>query len=376
MTMHDAITASTRDEGVAPPTEPRQTAPAYRSDAAWLALLASYRQPDRRRSVFELGITIVPFLALWALAWIAVAHGWWAGLLLTVPAAGLLVRLFMIQHDCGHGSFFARRPIDDWTGRVLGVLTLTPYDYWRRTHAVHHASSGNLDARGIGDILTLTVAEYRALSGWGRLRYRLYRHPAVMFGIGPLWVFLVQNRLPLGMMRAGPAPWISVMATNLALALLAAVTIWSGGLVPFLAVELPIIMLGGAAGIWLFYVQHQFEETDWAVAGDWRFPRSALHGSSLYELPPVLAWLTANVGIHHVHHLSSRVPHYRLAEVLRDYPELRRIGRITIPESLRGVRLALWDESRHRLVSFHEARVSYASATAGFLGGETCDLGN
>jgi omega-6 fatty acid desaturase (delta-12 desaturase) len=374
--MHDATTASTRDEGVAPPTEPRQTAPAYRSDAAWLALLASYRQPDRRRSVFELGITIVPFLALWALAWIAVAHGWWAGLLLTVPAAGLLVRLFMIQHDCGHGSFFARRPIDDWTGRVLGVLTLTPYDYWRRTHAVHHASSGNLDARGIGDILTLTVAEYRALSGWGRLRYRLYRHPAVMFGIGPLWVFLVQNRLPLGMMRAGAAPWISVMATNLALALLAAVTIWSGGLVPFLAVELPIIMLGGAAGIWLFYVQHQFEETDWAVAGDWRFPRSALHGSSLYELPPVLAWLTANVGIHHVHHLSSRVPHYRLAEVLRDYPELRRIGRITIPESLRGVRLALWDESRHRLVSFHEARVSYASATAGFLGGETCDLGN
>jgi len=329
-----------------------------------MALLAPYRKLDRRRSAFELGITIVPFVLLWVLAWAAVVHGYWAGLVLTVPAAGFLVRLFMIQHDCGHGSFFGDRRIDDWTGRLLGVLTLTPYDYWRRAHAVHHASSGNLDQRGIGDIITLTVAEYRVLSGWGRFRYRLYRHPAIMFGLGSLWVFLIQNRLPLGMMRAGPTPWISVMATNLALVVLAIPAIWIGGAVPFLLVELPIVLIGGAAGIWLFYVQHQFEATDWVGADQWQFPRAALHGSSLYELPSILAWLTADVGIHHVHHLSSRVPHYRLAEVLRDYPELRRIGRVTIRQSLGGIRLALWDEDRSRLVSFREGPAQAGAGAA------------
>ncbi|PRD45632.1 fatty acid desaturase [Phyllobacterium phragmitis] len=323
---------------------------------SWLKILANYRQPHRGRSAFELAVTIIPFAAFWALSGVAVHYGFWWGLLLTIPAAGFLLRLFMIQHDCGHGSFFAHRPTDDWIGRALGVLTLTPYDYWKRAHAIHHASAGNLDERGVGDITTLTVSEYRALSRWGRFQYRLYRNPIVMFVIGPVWVFLLKQRLPFGMMRSGVKPWISTMATNLAIIVLAAGLIWMIGVVPFLLVHLPIVLLASAAGIWLFYVQHQFEDTQWSEGAEWQFQQSALHGSSFYDLPGALQWLTGNIGIHHVHHLSSRVPYYRLPEVLRDYPELRDIGRITILESLRCVKLVLWDERDKRLISFREAR--------------------
>ena len=326
------------------------------NERAWVKALSAYRKPNRLRSVFELSVTVIPFVALWVLALAAVAYGYWWGLVLVVPAAGFLVRLFMIQHDCGHGAFFAYRHADDWIGRVLGVLTLTPYDYWRRTHAAHHAGAGNLDQRGMGDITTLTVAEYQALSGWGKFRYRLYRHPIVMFGIGPAWLFFLQQRLPFGLMRAGVTPWVSTMATNVAIAVLAAGLIWFCGVVPFLAVHLPIVTLAGAMGIWLFYVQHQFEETHWSEGEEWQFQHAALHGSSHYDLPLVLRWFTGNIGIHHVHHLSSRVPYYRLPEVLRDFPELRNLGRITLLESLRCVKLVLWDENRRKLVSFREAR--------------------
>lgn len=321
----------------------------------WTKLLANYRTPHRGRSAFELAVTAVPFCALWALSWASVHYGFWPGLLLTIPAAGFLLRLFMIQHDCGHGSFFAHRTSDDWTGRVIGVLTLTPYGYWRRAHATHHATAGNLDERGMGDITTLTVTEYNELSRWGKLAYRLYRHPLVMFGIGPIWVFGLTQRLPLGMMRAGRDPWVSTMATNLAIATLVAGLISVVGLVPFLLVHLPIVILAGSAGIWLFYVQHQFEETHWSSGSEWDFREAALHGSSYYDLPGVLNWITGNIGIHHVHHLSSKVPCYRLPEVLRDFPELRDIGRITIAQSLGCVRLALWDEDQRKLISFREA---------------------
>lgn len=327
-------------------------------DAArkWAAILAKYRTPHCGRSTFELAITVLSFAGLWTLCWAAVHYGLWWGLILLVPAAGFMLRLFIIQHDCGHGSFFARRQVDDWTGRVLGVLTLTPYDYWRRAHAAHHASTGNLDQRGTGEIMTLTVGEYRSLSRWGRLRYRLYRHPAVMFGLGPAWIFLFKQRLPFGMMRSGARPWISTMATNLAIAALSAALIWQIGLVPFLLIQLPIIILAGTVGIWMFYVQHQFEETHWSRKPEWAFHNAALHGSSFYDLPIVLRWLTMNIGIHHVHHLSSRVPSYRLSTILADYPELASVGRITISDSLRNVRLVLWDASSRRLVSFSEAR--------------------
>ncbi|MEK1886671.1 MAG: fatty acid desaturase [Phyllobacterium sp.] len=339
-----------------------QTAPLKKSSATspdarpWLKILGQYRRPHRGRSAFELAVTVVPFAVFWTLSWLAVHYGFWWGLVLIIPAAGFLLRLFMIQHDCGHGSFFAHRRTDDWTGRVIGVLTLTPYDYWRRSHAIHHASAGNLDERGIGDITTLTVAEYRAMSRWGRLGYRLYRHPAIMFGVGPIWVFFFKQRLPFGMMKSGAEPWISTMATNLGIAVVTISLMWLIGVGPFLLIHLPIVTLAGAAGIWLFYVQHQFEETHWSSATEWQFHEAALHGSSYYILPGFLSWITGNIGIHHVHHLSSKVPCYRLPQVLRDYPELSDIGRITIMESLRCVKLVLWDENRRKLVSFREAR--------------------
>ena len=325
----------------------------------WTQILARYREPSLPRSIFEIVVTLVPLTALWALAWAALHFGYvWVSLLLAVPAAGFLVRLFMIQHDCGHGAFFRHRLANDWVGRVIGVLTMTPYDFWRHTHAIHHASSGHLDRRGMGDIDTLTVREYLALSAIGRLRYRIYRHPIVMFGIGPAYLFLLQQRLPVGLMRAGWQPWLSAMATNFAIAAVSAVLIWFIGIGPFLLVQVPIILLAASMGVWLFYVQHQFETTFWAHEGEWTRHEAALHGSSHYDLPRLLRWLTANIGVHHVHHLCSSIPYYRLQRTLRDHPELRDTSRLTLWQSFCCVRLALWDEGRRRLVTFREVRRS------------------
>ncbi len=329
----------------------------------WMRVLAGYRSPDQRRSFVELAITVAPLFLLWAGMWVALSWSYWLSILLALPTAGFLVRLFMIQHDCGHGAFFRERRLNDWVGRAIGVLTMTPYDYWRRSHNMHHAGSGNLARRGIGDIVTLTVGEYMALSRWRRFRYRLYRHPAVMFGIGPAYLFLVQQRLPIGAMR-DKAEWTSIMATNAAIAVAVAIFVWLIGLVPFLLLHLPVILLAAAIGVWLFYVQHQFEETFWAEDVDWSHPEAALHGSSHYDLPGVLRWFTANIGIHHVHHLASRIPYYRLPSVLRDHPELADIGRLTLGESIRCVRLVLWDEARRKLISFREARGLKAAAAA------------
>jgi omega-6 fatty acid desaturase (delta-12 desaturase) len=323
----------------------------------WTQILARYREPARWRSVVELAITVVPLVLLWIAMWAILYVGYyWFSLLIAVPAAGFLVRLFMIQHDCGHGAFFRHRLANDWVGRVLGVLTMTPYDLWRRTHAIHHATSGNLDRRGIGDVDTLTVREYLALSRWGRLRYRLYRHPAVMFGLGPAYLFLLQQRLPIGLMRGGWRPWISTMATNAAIAAIVATLMWVMGIGTFLLVHLPVMLIAAAIGVWLFYVQHQFQDTLWVPDPNWTLHEAALYGSSHYDLPAVLRWFTADIGVHHVHHLCSRIPYYRLQRVLRDHPELQDVGRLTLWQSFRCVRLVLWDETQRRLVSFREMR--------------------
>jgi acyl-lipid omega-6 desaturase (Delta-12 desaturase) len=315
--------------------------------------LAGYREPSCARSSFEIVVTVVPLVLFWLLMWASLEIGYWLCLLLSVPAAGFLVRLFMIQHDCGHGSFFRRRVVNDWVGRVIGVVTLTPYDFWRRTHAIHHANSGNLDYRGIGDIDVLTVSEYLALSRWRQLLYRVYRHPLMMFGVGPAYHFVLRQRLPFGLMRSGSA-WLSTMATNIAIAMLVATMIWLAGVKPFLLVHLPITFLAASIGVWLFYVQHQFEDTFWTHDKGWNFHEAALRGSSHYDLPQVLRWFTANIGVHHVHHLCSRIPYYRLPRVLRDHPQLAAIGRLTLLESVGCVRMVLWDEVRQRGVSFRD----------------------
>jgi len=340
-----------------------ESASGKRDAKGWGQHLAGYRRPGALRGAAELAITAIPFVLAWMLMVIALSSGHtWLYLLLLLPTAGLLVRLFLIQHDCGHRSFFSNKYANDWVGRVISVLTLTPYDHWRRCHALHHATSGNLARRGVGDVDTLTVAEYLARSRWERLRYRIYRHPLVMFGIGPFYLFVLQNRWPFGFTRKGSLPWWSTMSTNVAVTAAAAAAIWLVGLQTFLLIEVPVLLLGAAAGVWLFYVQHQFEQTYWAKPEEWDVHHAALHGSSHYDLPPVLKWFTANIGVHHVHHLSSQIPYYRLPEVLRDFPELRDVSRLTLWQSLRCVRLVLWDESSRRLISFRQLRRQVALA--------------
>ena len=323
----------------------------------WAKALVPYRQASAARGVFELAVTFPPFVAVWTAMLLASRHGqYWLSFALAPLAAGLLIRLFIIQHDCGHGSFFPSKLANDWVGRAISVLTVTPYDHWRRCHAIHHATSGNLDRRGIGDIKTLTVREYLERDRRGRLSYWLYRHPLVMFGIGPTYVFLLENRLPLGFMRKGLMPWLSTMTTNAGVLLAAGSLILYAGFTTFLIVHLPIVVLAATMGVWVFYVQHQFEATTWDGTTDWSQPEAALSGSSHYHLPLPLRWFSANIGVHHVHHLSSGIPFYRLPEVLRTYPELSEVGRLTLWRSLVCVRLALWDEETRRLLSFREAR--------------------
>jgi len=323
--------------------------------------LLRYCEPNVKRALFELAVTAIPLGLLWVLMWLSLDVSYWLTLLLAVPAAGFMVRLFIIQHDCGHGAFFRQRAANSWVGRVLGVLTLTPYDYWKHNHAVHHSTSSNLDRRGIGDIDILTVAEYRTCSLTRRLLYRCYRNPVVMFVLGPAYMFFLQHRLPFHQMRDGWRPWISTMATNAAIALTALGMIWLVGVGPFLMVHLPIMVMAASMGVWLFYVQHQFESVAWARTGTWSHHDAALLGSSYYDLPQVLRWISGNIGIHHIHHLNSRIPYYRLPKVLRDHPELKTVGRLTLWDSVKGVRLSLWCEKRKKLVSFRAASDSARS---------------
>jgi len=279
----------------------------------------------------------------------------WLAMPLAVPAACLLLRLFIIQHDCGHGSMFSSKKLNDQLGRCLGVVTLTPYDYWRRSHAGHHASSGNLDKRGIGDVDTLTVAEYERLGVWGKLRYRIYRHPLIMFGLGPAYLFIFRHRLPVGEMKNGLRPWLSVLGTNVSIFVVFSIVIYFVGLKNFLIVHIPIVIICASIGVWLFYIQHQYEDAHWEKEPEWNREHAALHGSSYYDLPSPIMWITGYIGIHHVHHLSSRIPFYHLAGVLKEFPELKDIERLTFFQSLKSVRLTLWDEQSKRLISFRDA---------------------
>lgn len=322
----------------------------------WTRILAQYREPILSRSIFELTVTLVPFAAIWALAWWALSISPVLAVALAAVNAAFLVRLFMIQHDCGHGAFFKNRRLGDWIGRFLGVLTLTPYDVWRKNHSIHHASTGNLDRRGTGDLPTLTVREYREKGWTGRALYRLLRNPFFLFGIVPFYLFFLQNRLPVGQMRAGGRYWLSALATNAAIVAILGAIGWFGGVEVLLFVFLPTTLLAAVTGVWFFYVQHQFEDTVWDREEDWNVQEAALEGSSYYDLPGILRWITANIGVHHVHHLASRIPFYRLSEVIRDHDLLAQSQRITLRESLRCARLHLWDEESRKLLSFSDAR--------------------
>lgn len=316
--------------------------------------------PDPKRSIFQLVTTGVPFLAL-LIAMAMLADRYPLSLLLALPAAGLLVRLFIIQHDCGHGSFFKSRAANDFVGRILGVLTLTPYNSWKLAHAAHHASTGNLDRRGRGDVDTLTVAEYEASSPIKKLAYRLYRNPLVMVLLGAPINFIVLQRIPRGhgFRDIKSRRSILLLDCSLLLAFGAACAVF--GVLTVLGTYLPVIIIASWIGNWLFYVQHQFEDAHWERDGEWNFHVAAMSGSSYFKLPKILQWFSGNIGLHHVHHLCSRIPNYRLQACLNAAPELNCVGRVvTLRESLGCWRLALWDERQNRLVSFRDSRLQTA----------------
>ncbi len=330
----------------------------HRAATDWMGILAQYRTPHHGWSLLEIIWTVVPFTLFWLCAWYSFAVSPLLAVALCVPTAFFLVRIFAIQHDCGHGAFFRHKLLNDWVGRCLGVLTLTPYDVWRQAHILHHAGSGNLDKRGIGDIKTLTINEYEARGAWGKLLYRTYRHPIIMFIVGPTYIFLLDNRLPFNFFKSGARYWVSAMGTNLGILAIASLLIYAMGPAAFFTIFLATTAIAAAIGVWLFYIQHQFEETVWEEAEEWQLHEAALYGSSHYDLPPIFRWLTANIGIHHVHHLYSKIPFYRLRSVLHDNPQLAEIRRLTFFDSLKCINLQLWDEDNRKLVSFAQARTA------------------
>lgn len=323
---------------------------------SWYKLLRQYDRPDLRKVIWQLVNTFVPYAALWAVMILTVQRGlsYWVTLALSVPAAFYLVRIFIFFHDCCHRSFFASQTANTIVGYVTGILTFTPYDEWRESHNRHHATVSDLDRRGTGDVWTMTVEEYRNASPWQRLAYRFFRHPLVTFGLGPTYIFLLSQRLPGK--NASRAAVRSVIITDLAILAifgLAAVTI---GIRTYVLVQLPVILIAATIGVWLFYVQHQFEGVYWARHEAWNPLRAALEGSSYYKLPGVLRWLTGSIGLHHVHHVRPRIPNYNLQACLDAIPALQDVNPVTVGRSLRSPWLDLWDEERQQLVSFRAAR--------------------
>ena len=310
---------------------------------------------DVKRSLFQLVTTATPFIFLLVvMGWASRGH-YWLTLLLAIPAAGLLVRLFIIQHDCGHGSFFKSRAANDFLGRALSLFTLTPYSSWKLSHSAHHASAGNLDRRGRGDVETMTVAEYQASPLYKKVVYRLYRNPLVMVLAGAPVNFIILQRLPTGHAFWDRKSRNSILLLDFTLVAVVAFLCLAFGVAPVLGAYLPVIVIASWIGNWLFYVQHQFESTHWERDDDWSFHIAAVAGSSYFKLPPILQWFSGNIGLHHVHHLCSRIPNYRLQACLDAAPELNRVAKlITLRESLGCWRLALWDERRRLLVGFRD----------------------
>jgi len=326
----------------------------------WRSIVSRYQRSNPARAVTQLATTLIPLAAVFYLMFRSLSLPYWATLILALPAGGLLVRTFIIMHDCAHGSFLPSKRANGIIGWITGVLTLTPFAQWRHDHALHHASSGDLDRRGHGDVDTLTVREYTALSRRGRLRYRLIRNPLVLFGLGPIH-FVLMNRIPPKGGAAARRQWVSVWSTNVAIvAVVIAMSLWIGWKAVVL-IYAPAMYLAAAAGIWLFYVQHQFEGTYWQEHGSWDYATAAMRGSSYLDLPAVLHWFTGSIGLHHVHHLGPRIPNYALKQCHDENEVFHDVTTITLAQSVRTLRLTLWDEARGQLVGFRDVAIPAAT---------------
>jgi omega-6 fatty acid desaturase (delta-12 desaturase) len=323
-------------------------------NAAWKAIVATYQKPSTWRALWQIIDTLVPYALLWYLMYLCLPFSRWLIVPLAILAGALLVRVFIIFHDCGHGSFFNSRVANAWTGILAGVLTFTPFYHWRWEHAIHHASAGDLDRRGTGDVWTMTVQEYLDSSRWKKFSYRLARNPVVLFIIAPLFLFVIRQRFPSP--KANARERHSVYAMNLAILGMAIGLSWLFGVGTYLLIQLIILMVAGGAGVWLFYVQHQFEGVYWERGDDWSYVQAALQGSSFYKLPRVLQWFSGNIGFHHIHHLSPRVPNYNLEKCHRADPLFQQVTPITLFGSLKSFTFRLWDEPQKRLVGFRRLR--------------------
>jgi len=326
---------------------------------AWREVLAPYARPRLGRSLLDIATSIVPYLALWVLMYLSLDISYLLVLALAVPTAGFLVRVFVMFHDCSHGSLLPSKRANVWLGAVLGLLVFAPFLSWKHDHAVHHATSGDLGRRGTGDVRTLTVDEYGALSRRGRIGYRVFRNPLVMFGLGPIVAMVIGPRIVAR--GARPRMRRSVLGTDLALAVLLGALGWSIGWQQLLLVETPAALLAGSVGIWMFYVQHQFEDAYWEGADKWSYAEAALRGSSYVRLPTVLQFFTGNIGFHHVHHLNARIPNYNLQRAHDENPVFHQVPTLSLWDALRAVRLKLWDEKHKRLVTFAQARRAAAA---------------
>jgi omega-6 fatty acid desaturase (delta-12 desaturase) len=325
-----------------------------RAKTEWRAVVARYQGSDVSRSIMQMITTLLPLAAMLYVMYLSLALPYWITLVLIFPTAGLLVRTFIIMHDCAHGSFFPSRRANEVVGFITGVLTLTAFSAWRHSHALHHASSGDLDRRGHGDVDTITVTEYLALSRGARFKYRLFRNPFVLFGIGPIF-FMIDNRIPRSL-SLKDKEIRSIWWTNLAIVVLTAAAIAWVGWRPAVLLYFPAMYIAAAAGIWLFYVQHQFEDAYWKDHGEWDYATSAIRGSSYFKLPAVLQWFTGNIGLHHVHHLGPRIPNYKLERCHTENPLFHDVTVLTLRQSLATMRLALWDEDQQRLVGYSDIR--------------------
>lgn len=316
--------------------------------------MAPFENNDTRASVKQVINTLGPLVVLWYAAYLSLSVSYWLTIPFLVLTGGFLVRTFIIFHDCCHQSFFKKRKANDILGTITGILTLVPYQQWKNSHNTHHATSSNLDKRGTGDMWLLTVDEYKESSVWRKMAYRLYRNPIVMLGIGPLAVFLIQYRF--NTKKARRKERINMYVTNLSIVGLYALLSWAIGWQTFVMLQLPMLLISGMMGIWLFYVQHQFEDSYFEHNDEWSYVQAAVEGSSYYKLPKVLQWITGNIGFHHVHHLSPRVPNYNLEKAHEATPPLQKATTITIATSFKSLRYRLWDENSKKFVSFGEAK--------------------
>ena len=322
--------------------------------SSWKEVVARHQVPTLRKSLWQILNSLVPYLALCGLMLWTVHISYWLTLAVAFAAAGFMIRIFIIFHDCGHGSFFKSERANHVLGFVTGVLTYTPYHQWRHKHALHHATSGDLDRRGTGDIWTMTVEEYARARPGKRLAYRLFRNPFVLFVIAPLYLFLIHQRFPSR--GVGRKERMGVHWTNGALLAIWVLMSLTVGLKAYLLTQLTVMVITGTVGLWLFYVQHQFEGVYWQRGGDWGFAEAALRGSSFYKLPKVLQWFSGNIGFHHVHHLGPRIPNYNLEKCHRADPLFQSVKPITLFSSLRSFTYRLWDEQRGKLTGYRRLR--------------------